>query len=181
VSRNGTADLRRRKIGDLLGLLSEEAKTLVRQEVELAKAELNERVEVLRTDLARDIGDAKEQLSTNSSRLAAGAGLLAGAGVFALVTLGVAAAGLVRVLDHAMSLGAALAVTLLVFLLITAVLALIGRNRLRRATPLVQPWTANQIRADAQRAIGGNPVPETVETVKEDVEWLKHPTRSGQR
>ena len=180
MSANGTA-LRKRKIGELVHVLADDAKTLLRKEVELAKAELNERVEVLRTDLARDVSDAREQLAESGSKAAAGAGLLAGAAVVSIVVLGLAAAMLTRLFDHAMTLGAALTLTFVVFALAAAVLALAGRNRLKRATPLVLPRTASQIRADARRAVGGNPVEQTVETVKEDVEWLKHPTRSETR
>jgi hypothetical protein len=58
-------------------------------------------------------------------------------------------------------------VTLAIFLAVTGVLALIGIERVRAA------------------ASGGTdvwrPVPDqTIETLKEDVEWAKHPTRSAQ-
>jgi hypothetical protein len=180
VVTNGAA-LRKRKVGELVHVLADDAKTLVRQEVELAKAELTERVEVLRTDLARDVADAKDELVRNSGRAAVGAGLLAGSALFGLVTLGLVAAMLTRLFDHAMPLGAALTLAFVGFAVIAAALAMAGRSRLKAAMPLVRPWTASQIRADAREAVGGNPVEQTVETIKEDVEWLKHPTRSEPR
>ena len=179
MSTNGR--LKHRKIGELIGTLADDAKLLLRQEVELAKAELAQRADVLRNDLAADVSRAKEELSESGSRLAAGAAAFAVAGALALVALGVLAAMLTRALDHAMSLGAALTVTFAIYLLAAAVAALVGRSRMKAATPLVTPWTTKSIQADAKRAVQGNPVEQTVETVKEDVEWLKHPTRSEAR
>jgi len=179
VSANGT--LKRRKVGELIGVLADDAKLLLRQEVDLAKAELAQRADVLRNDLAADVTRAKEELSESGSRLAKGAVAFAVAGVLGVVALGVLAAMLTRGLDHAMSLGAALTLTFVIFVLAAAVAALVGRSRMKAATPLVTPWTAQSIQADAKRAVRGNPVEQTVETVKEDVEWLKHPTRSEAR
>jgi len=178
VRGNGNGALKERKIGELIGVLADDAKLLLRQEVELAKAELVQRADILRNDLSADVSRAKEELSESGSRLAAGAAAFAVAGIFALVALGVLAAMLTRALDHAMTLGAALTVTFVIFALVAAVAALIGRSRMKAATPLLMPWTAQSIQADAKRAVRGNPVEQTVETVKEDVEWLKHPKRS---
>ena len=177
VSANGTA-LRKRKIRELVGVLAEDAKLLLQQEVELAKAELAERAETLRTDLGQDVSQAKEELSANAARMAAGAAAFAVAAMFGLVALGLLAAMLTRLLDHAMSFGAALTIAFAIYVLVALVAALVGRSRMKAATPLVMPWTAQSIQADVKHAVSGNPVEQTVETVKEDVEWLKHPTRS---
>ena len=180
MSTNGS-ELKKRKMGQLVRDLADDAKTLLRKEVELAKAELQEKVDLLRNDLARDVAAAREQIGESGGLLARGAAFLVAAGLFAIATLGLAAAGLVRILDHGLSLGAALGLTLAIFAAVTALLALLGRRKLTEATPLVLPWTVASIRADAQRVVRENPVEQTVETVKEDVEWLKHPTRSGTR
>jgi hypothetical protein len=180
--------------------LAQDAGVLVRQEVELAKAELREKVEVVRDDLesrravvqedlARDVQAARREAAQSGKELGVAGGMMAGAAVFGLVALGVLAALVARLLDYAMPLAAALAVTLALYVVAAAALALVGRQRLARATPLVSPSTVDGIRADVARVTGAGrlrevmpPVPEqTIETVKEDIEWAKHPTRSAAR
>ena len=115
-------DLRDRPVGDLVKQLAGQTSTLVRQEIDLAKAEMSQKASIA----------------------GKGAGLLGGAAVVGLLAAG--------------SLTACLIVAL-VMAAIAAVLAMQGRNRIRAATP---------------------PVPEqTVETVKEDVEWAKTRTPSA--
>jgi hypothetical protein len=68
-------------------------------------------------------------------------------------------------------------------------LALAMRTRLRAATPLVSARTRDAFKNDVRRIASTGrlrevvpPVPEqTVETLKEDIEWAKHPTRSAAR
>jgi uncharacterized membrane protein YqjE len=128
-------DRRRRSTGTLVKDLSQQASTLVRQEIQLAKTEMAEKTQ----------------------RAGTAVGLLAAAGVAGLLALGSLTALLILVLDDAMpNWAAALCVTLL-WALVGAALAFLGRQKLSDV---------------------GSPVPEkTVETVKEDIEWLKHPTR----
>ena len=85
-----------------------------------------------------------------------GAAVLAAAAVAALLALGALTAFFVLALDGAMpNWAAALCVTVL-WALVAGGLGLLGRRELREV---------------------GMPVPEkAVETVKEDIEWLKHPT-----
>jgi hypothetical protein len=97
----GTGDLRERPISELVRDLSQQTSTLVRKEIQLAQAELQQK----------------------GKTAGKGAGMLGGA----------AAAGL---------------------------LALGALTALKRATP---------------------PAPQTVETVKEDIQWAKNPTGSVQR
>jgi uncharacterized membrane protein YqjE len=124
-------DLRDRSTGDLVKDLSNQVTTLVHKEVELAKAEMAEK--------ARKAG--------------LGIGLLTGAAVAGLLTLGVSTAFLVALLALAMPVWAAALVVAAVWALTAALLALLGVAQLREA---------------------GKPVPEeTVESVKEDVRWLK--------
>lgn len=129
---NGHASrLRDRGVGELMKDLSSQVSTLARQEVELAKVELAEK----------------------GKQAGAGAGMLAGAALAGLATLGALTAFLILVIAVAIpAWAAALAVTVL-WAAVAGVLALQGRDRLRQM---------------------GKPVPEqTVETVKEDVQWLK--------
>jgi uncharacterized membrane protein YqjE len=132
-------ELRERRLGDLVKQLAGQTSTLVRQEIDLAKAELTEK--------GRVAGQ--------------GAGLFAGAAVVGLMAAGALTALLILALDTAMDSWLAALIVTVVLGAVAAVLALQGRNRVRAAGP---------------------PVPEqTVETVKEDVEWAKTRTPSGKR
>jgi MFS family permease len=132
---SGEDDLRDRRLSDLVKQLAEQTSTLMRQEVDLAKAEV--------TQKGRDYGK--------------GAGLYGAAGVVGLLAAGALTAFLIMLLDGALANWLAALVVGIALALIAAVLAAIGRNRIRAAAP---------------------PLPEqTVETVKEDVEWAK--TRPG--
>jgi len=123
-------DLRERPIGELLKQLSEETSTLVKQELALARAELE----------------------AQGKRAGMGAGMLGGAGVAGLLTLGALTATLIAVLDTAMATWVAALIVTAVWAAVAGVLALQGRNKIKDATP---------------------PAPQTVETVKEDVRWAK--------
>ena len=91
-----------------------------------------------------------------SKKAGIGIGLLAGAGVVALLALGALTAFLILALDGAMPTWAAAIVVALLWSVVAAGLAYSGREALREM---------------------GGPVPDkTVETIKEDIEWLKHPT-----
>jgi putative superfamily III holin-X len=153
---NGRGSLRDRSLPELIGNLAEQTSTLVRQEVQLAKAELLDKLELMREDAAR------------RSRLAGlGSAFAAAAAVMGVISLGLMATLLVTLLAIAMPVSAAVGIVLALFLIITGVLAYIGIERLRSAvaTPGSDVW---------------RPVPEqTIETLKEDIQWAKHPTRSA--
>ena len=124
-------ELRERPIGDLVKQLAGQTSTLVRQELDLAKAEMSEKATVA----------------------GKGAGLLGGAAVVGLLAAGSLTACLILALSEVVPDWLAALLVALVMAALAAVLAMQGRNRIRAATP---------------------PVPEqTVETVKEDVEWAK--------
>ena len=128
-------DLRDRSTAELIKDLTRDTRTLVRQEVELAKVEMVEKSK------KAGIGIAP---------------LLAGAAVGALLALGALTAFLILALDGAMPNWAAATLVALSVDVVAAGLAYSGR--------------------EALRGVGG-PVPDkTVETIKEDIEWLKHPT-----
>ena len=130
-------DLRDRPVGDLVKQLAGQTSTLVRQEIDLAKAEMS-------------------QKATTAGK---GAGLLGGAAVVGLLAAGSLTACLILALSEVIPDWLAALIVALVMGAVAAVLAMQGRNRIRAATP---------------------PVPEqTVETVKEDVEWAKTRTPSA--
>src|SRR5215207_1433577 len=125
--------------GELLKRFSEDATTLIRKEVELARAELAEK--------GRQAGK--------------GAGMFGGAGLFGVTAFGALTAFLILVLAEAMDAWLAALIVTVVWGAIAAVLALRGKQKVEEAAP---------------------PTPEeTIETVKEDVQWAKRQAASAGR
>jgi uncharacterized membrane protein YqjE len=135
---NATPDARERPIGELVKDLSSQTSTLVRQEIELARAELQQ----------------KGKLAGK------GAGMLGAAVIAALLALGALTAGLVALLDKAMATWVAALIVMALWAIVALVLAKAGQKSLQSATP---------------------PASQTVETVKENIEWAKNPTGSAPR
>ena len=135
---NGRTPATDQSIADLTRQLSEQTKTLVRQEVELAKAELGER----------------------GKRVGVGAGMFGGAGLFGLFAFATLTACLVLALSEAIEPWLAALIVTVAYGAIGGVLALSGKNRVQEATP---------------------PMPESVETVKDDVAWTRQRAQAGRR
>jgi hypothetical protein len=136
---DGPGDLRERPVGELLKQLSEETTRLVHQELELAKAELTQK----------------------GKQAGLGAGLFGAAGAIGLLAAAALTTCFIVLLDIAMPAWLATLVVAVVYAGVAAVLALRGRDRVKRAVP---------------------PVPEqTIETVKEDVQWARTQARSAKR
>jgi uncharacterized membrane protein YqjE len=134
-----TNELRDSSTGQLIRQLSEQSSQLIRQELELAKAELVEK----------------------GKTAGKGAGLLGGAGLAGVLALGALTACLILLLAEGMDAWLAALIVTVVYAAVAAVLALVGRNRMRESMP---------------------PAPEeTVESVKEDVQWAKTRARSARR
>jgi hypothetical protein len=144
VAQVASADPRRdelheQPIGDLLKQLASETSTLVRQELDLAKAEMREK--------GRKAGP--------------GIGMIGAAGGMALLAAGALTAFLILALDGAVPNWLAALVVALVYGAVAAALYLRGKEKVDDA---------------------GSPAPrQTIETLKEDVEWAKHPTTSARR
>jgi hypothetical protein len=136
-SSPGDRDLRERPVAELLRDLSQQTGTLVRQEIDLAKAELAQK----------------------GKQAGAGAGLFGGAGVVGLLALGALTACFIAALQTAMPIWLAALIVAVVYAAIAGALALAGRARIRKATPAAPE--------------------QTIETVKEDVQWAKTRARSG--
>jgi uncharacterized membrane protein YqjE len=133
------SELRSASTGELVKQLSEQTSTLVRKELDLAKAELSEK----------------------GKTAGAGAGMLGGAGVAGLLALGALTACVIALLGRAMATWVAALIVTLIWAAVAGATALAGRERLREASP---------------------PAPEqTVETVKEDVQWAKTRAKSARR
>lgn len=109
------------------------------------------------TLVRQEVALAKTELREKGKKAGIGAGLLTGAGVAALLALGSLTAFLILLLDVVMPAWVAALIVTVLWSVVAAALALQGKEKVQEA---------------------GKPLPEkTVESVKEDVEWLRHPTR----
>jgi hypothetical protein len=118
--------LRDQSLGELFGKLSTELSTLIRQELELAKAEL--------TQKGKEAGK--------------GAGFLGGAGVVGLLAAGALTAAIIAALDLAMATWLAALIVAIVYGAVAAVLALRGKERVQHATPPVPEQTVDTVKED---------------------------------
>jgi hypothetical protein len=124
-----------------------------RSTVDLVKT-LSEQVSTL---LRQEVALAKAELAEKGKKAGIGAGLLSGGGVAALLALGSLTAFLILLLDLAIPAWLAALIVTVLWGAVAAILALQGRQKMQEV---------------------GKPLPEkTVESVKEDLEWMKHPTR----
>ena len=131
--------VREKSMGELFNELSNDVSTLVRQELQLARAELTEK----------------------GKQVGIGAGMFGGAGIVGLLAAGTLSACLIAALSEALDIWLAALIVTAVYVAVAGALALVARKRVSKATP---------------------PVPEqTVETMKEDVQWAKTQLPSGSR
>jgi MFS family permease len=128
-------ELRERPIGDLVKQLAGQTSTLVRQEIDLAKAELTEK--------GRVAGQ--------------GAGMFGGAGVVGLLAAGALTACVILALSKVVPDWLAALIVALVLGAVAAVLALQGRNRVRAATPPVPEKTVETVKEDVEWAKSQRP------------------------
>ena len=112
------------------------------------------------TLVQQEIKLAQAELTQKGKLAGKGAGLLAGAAVAGLLALGALTATLIAVLDTFMATWLAALIVTVLWVVVALVLASVGRKSLKQATP---------------------PAPQTVETVKEDIQWAKNPTGSAPR
>jgi putative superfamily III holin-X len=140
ATRNDTGnELRERPIGEVAKELTSDLSLLLRQEIELAKAEMAEK----------------------GRTAAPGLGMFGGAGIVALCAAGALTAFLVLVFSLFLPEWAAALIVGAVLAAVAYVLVRQGKERVAEA---------------------GKPVPEqTIETVKEDVEWAKTRASSARK
>ena len=112
------------------------------------------------TLVRKEIELAQVEVTQKGKVAGKGVGLLAGAAVFAVLALGALSAALIALLDDAMPTWAAALIVMALWAIVAAALAKAGQTSLQRATP---------------------PAPQTVETVKEDIQWAKTQTGSAGR
>src|SRR3982751_6442992 len=106
-------DLHDRPVGELLRQLSQETTTLVKQEIDLAKAEMSEK----------------------GKQAGAGVGLFGGAGVSGLLALIFLSLAVVAAIDTATHAWLGALIVGLVWAAAAGVLALQGRNKVKQAVP----------------------------------------------
>jgi hypothetical protein len=121
-------------IGELIGEITSDLSRLFRQEVDLAKAEMRQ----------------------EAKKAGKGAGMLAGAGVAALLVLILLSFALVYALDAIMPQGWAAFIVAVLWAIIGAVLYGAGRKQMKTVDPVPR---------------------QTAETLKEDAQWLRNPTQ----
>lgn len=122
--------LRDRPTSELLKELSNQTTELVRQEIDLAKAELSEK----------------------GKTAGLGAGMFGGAGLsgaFALAALTTAA---IAALDLAMALWLAALIVAVVYAAVAGALALRGKDKIQQAAPPVPEQTQESVKEDVQWA-----------------------------
>jgi len=125
-SQSGGGGLQDEGIADLLKRLSQETSTLVRQELELAKAEM----------------------SVKAKEGGKGAGFLGGGAVAGLLFLGALTATLMGILDTFMVFWLAALIVTLLWGAVAAVLALQGKNKLQEAAPPVPEQAQQSVKED---------------------------------
>jgi uncharacterized membrane protein YqjE len=123
-------DMRERPTGELLKELSDSTTTLVRKEIELAKAELGEK----------------------GKKAGLGAGMFGGAGLFGIFAFAALTTCIIVALDSAMPLWLAALIVAVVYGAIGGVLALQGRNKVQEAGPPVPEQATESVKEDVEWA-----------------------------
>lgn len=118
-----------RSLGEIVGDISTDLSTLVRQEMELARTELKQ----------------------EAAKAGKGAGMLGGAGVAGLLTLLFLSLALTWLLDNWMPVELAALITAALWGIAAAVLAQRGRQELKEAEPQL-PKTQQSLKEDARWA-----------------------------
>jgi uncharacterized membrane protein YqjE len=123
-------ELRSRPTGELLRELSDQTTTLVRQEIELLKAELTEK----------------------GKTAGVGAGMFGGAGLFGVFAFAALTTCIIAALSEVMPLWLAALIVTVVYGAVAAVLALRGRDKVQEATPIAPEQTTESVKEDVQWA-----------------------------
>ena len=115
-----------RSVGELVQQLSQQTSTLIRQEMRLAQAELQEK----------------------GKRAGRGAGMFGGAGLVALYGVGALIAAVIMLVATALEPWLAAAIVGVVLLAIGGILALVGRSQVKQATPAKPEQAIESVQAD---------------------------------
>jgi F0F1-type ATP synthase assembly protein I len=118
-----------RSIGEIVGDISKDMSTLIRQEMDLAKSELKQEV----------------------AKVGKGAGMFGGAGLAGFFTLFFVSLALTYLLDNWLPVELAALIVALLWGIVAAVLALRGRQEIKEANPQL-PRTQQTLKEDVQWA-----------------------------
>jgi MFS family permease len=124
------AELDDRSMSDLMKALSDQTTTLVRQEIELAKAEM----------------------AAKGKQMGIGAGAFGGAAVVGLFAFGALSACFVLALSLAMDGWLAALIVAVVYAAVAGVLALVGRKQTQAASPPVPERAISSTKEDVEWA-----------------------------
>jgi uncharacterized membrane protein YqjE len=127
---NATGELHDRPVGELLRELSNQTTTLVRQELELAKAEMAEK----------------------GKQAGIGAGMFGGAGLFGVFALAALTTCVIAALATAMDVWLAALIVAVVYAAVAAVMAVLGRQKTREAAPPAPEQAIESTKEDIQWA-----------------------------
>lgn len=130
MPENNHNGLREQPMGELFKQLSDDLSTLVRQELQLAQAEMTEK----------------------GKKAGVGVGMFGGAGLAALLALGAFTACLIAALATGMEVWIAALIVAVLYGATAGVLALNGKSRVSEAIPPVPEQTVETIKEDAQWA-----------------------------
>src|SRR5215207_11081878 len=130
AATNGDTDLSGRPTSELVKQLADQTTSLVRAEVELAKAELTEK----------------------GKRAGIGAGMFGGAGVFGFYAFGALTAAAILALATAVDGWLAALIVAAVYAAIAGVLALVGKSRVDAGTPPVPERAIDSTQRDVEYA-----------------------------
>jgi uncharacterized membrane protein YqjE len=116
--------------GELLKELSDQSTTLIKQEVELAKAELQEK----------------------GKQAGMGAGMFGGAGLFGLAAFAALTTAVIAVLATAVDLWIAALIVAVVYAAVAGVLAMTGKKKVQEAVPPVPEQAKESVKEDVEWA-----------------------------
>jgi hypothetical protein len=145
--------LRDQGTADIVRQLAQETTTLVKQELELVRTEATRVGEGVLTLARQELQLAKAEMSEKGKKAGAGAGLIGVAGGIGLLAGGAFTAFLILALDGVMPNWLAALLVAAGYAVVAAVLFSVGKNRVQDAGPFVPE--------------------QTVDSVKEDVQWAK--------
>ena len=130
MAEPGDSELRDRSTAELLKRLSDETTMLVKQEVDLAKAELQEK----------------------GKQAGVGAGMFGGAGLFGLGAFAALTACLIAALELALPLWLAALIVTVVYAAVAGVLAMRGKHKVKEAAPPVPEQAKESVKEDVEWA-----------------------------
>jgi putative superfamily III holin-X len=147
------AELRDQSTGELVKQLASETTTLVKQELEFARAEATRIGDAVVTLARQELQLARAEMAEKGRKAGPGLGMIGAAGAAGLLASGALTAFLILALDGVMANWLAALLVALAWSAVAAALYFAGKSRVEEAGPLIPE--------------------QTVETVKEDMQWAK--------